>query len=76
MSTVEDPVTSPDQRKSGHRRPAYVGALVCAAVLLLLALLRVNDPNDVEFAWLFGIAAVLLISLVVDWQLRRNGLRR
>jgi hypothetical protein len=54
----------------------YVGALVCAAVLLLLALLRVNDPNDVEFAWLFGIAAVLLISLVVDWQLRRNGLRR
>jgi hypothetical protein len=74
MSTVEKPVTSPDQRKPGHRRTGYVGALVCAAVLLLFT--TVNYPDDVELAWLYGCAAVLLTALVVDWQLRRNGLRR
>jgi hypothetical protein len=74
MSIVEEPVTSPDQRKPGHRRVVYVGALVCAAVLLVMS--RVNDPNDVELAWLYGIAVVLLSAPVVDWQLRRNGLRR
>jgi peptidoglycan/LPS O-acetylase OafA/YrhL len=74
MSTVEEPVTSPDQRKPGHRRPAYVGALVCAALLLVLT--TVNHPDHVELAWLYGCAAVLLIFLVVDWRLRRNGLRR
>jgi hypothetical protein len=74
MSTVEGPVTSPDQRKPFRHKPAYLGALLSAAVLLVLS--RVNDPNDVEFAWLYGIAAVLLLAVIVDWQLRRNGLRR
>ena len=74
MSTVDEPVTSPDQRNPGHRRAGYIGALVCAAALIAVS--TVNQPNDVELAWLYGCAAVLLISLVADWQLRRNGLRR
>jgi tellurite resistance protein TehA-like permease len=74
MSTVEGPVTSPDQREPGHRRAGYVGALVCAAVLVVLT--TVNYPNLVELTWLYGIAAVLILAVVVDWQLRRNGLSR
>jgi peptidoglycan/LPS O-acetylase OafA/YrhL len=74
MSTAEEPVTTPDQRKPGHRIAAYLGALVCAAVLLAMS--GVNDPNGVERAWLYGITAVLLLALVVDWQLRRSGVRR
>jgi integral membrane sensor domain MASE1 len=74
MSTVEEPVTAPDQRKPVRRRAAYVGAIVCAAVLLVLT--TVNYPNEVERAWLYGSAAALVAAVVVDWRLRRNGLRR
>lgn len=74
MSTVEEPVTSPDQHKPGHARLDRIAAVVC--VVVLLAMSTVNDPNGVERAWLYGSCAVLLMALVVDWQLRRDGLRR
>jgi hypothetical protein len=67
-------VTSPDQRKPGHRRVDYIGSLVCAA--LLLSLLLADHPNVTEIAWVCGCAAALVTALVVDRQLRRRGLRR
>jgi hypothetical protein len=77
VSTPEQPVTSPDQHKLGNRRLDYIGALVCAALLLLL--LAADHPNGVEMAWVCGCSAALVIAVVVvvvvDWQLRRRGLR-
>jgi hypothetical protein len=67
-------VTSPDQRKPGRPRIDRIAAIVC--VVLLLAMSTVNYPNGVERAWLYGCAAVLLAALVVDWRLRRDGVRR
>ena len=72
-STTDGPVTSPDQRKPGHRKLDYVGALVCAALLLLL--LVADHPNATETAWVAGCAAALLVAVVADRQLRRRGLR-
>jgi hypothetical protein len=73
MATSVETVTSPDQRRSGHRKLAVIGAWVSA--LLILVLLAGDHANDVEIAWVCGCAAVLLIAPVVDWQLRRSGLR-
>jgi hypothetical protein len=73
LSIPEEPVTSPDQHKPGNRRLDYIGALGGAALLLLL--LVADHPNGVETAWVGGCAAALLIAVVVDWQLRRRGLR-
>jgi hypothetical protein len=69
----DDPVTSPDQHKPGNRRLDYVGAVVCAALLLLL--LVADHPNGTEIAWVCGCSGSLLLAVAVDWQLRRNGLR-
>jgi phosphate starvation-inducible membrane PsiE len=74
MSRVDDVITSPDQRKRGHVRLDRVGAVVTAALLLLL--LVADHPNRIEVAWVGGSSAVLLVAVAVDWLLRRNGLRR
>ena|SRR5689334_21113654 len=73
MSIPDEPVTSPDQHGPGNRRLDYIGAVVAAALLLLL--LAADHPNGVEVAWVCGCSAALLIAVVVDWQLRRRGLR-
>jgi hypothetical protein len=72
-AVMTEPVKSPDQRRPGNRRRAYTAALSCAA--LLLALLAADHPNGVEIAWVCGLAAALVIIVLVDWQLHRNGLR-
>ena len=72
-STPDEPVTSPDQLKPRNRRVAYSYALAGAALILLLLL--ADHPNGVEIAWAAGCAAAVVIAVVVDWQLRRNGLR-
>jgi phosphate starvation-inducible membrane PsiE len=74
MSRVDDVITSPDQRKRGHVRLDRVGAVVTAALLLLL--LVADHPKRIEVAWVGGSSAVLLVAVAVDWLLRRNGLRR
>ena len=68
-----EPVTSPDQHKPGTPRAARVGAAVIA--LLLLAMLFGNHKGHVEDIWLIAIAGLLILALVGDWVLRRNGLR-
>ncbi|MEV0561297.1 DUF2631 domain-containing protein [Dactylosporangium sp. NPDC050588] len=68
-----EPVTSPDQHKPGHPRAARFGAAV--TVLLILGMLVGNHQGRVEDIWLIATAGVLVLALVGDWVLRRNGLR-
>jgi hypothetical protein len=70
----DEPVTSPDQhRPMVSRRLAYTGALVSA--LALLAMLIGNHQGNVENIFLIATAAILVLFVVVDVVLRRNGLR-
>ncbi|MDG6104475.1 DUF2631 domain-containing protein [Dactylosporangium aurantiacum] len=68
-----EPVTSPDQLKPGHPRAARIGAAVTA--LLILSMIVGNHQGRVEDIWLIASAGVLVLVLVADWVLRRNGLR-
>ncbi|WP_426510645.1 DUF2631 domain-containing protein [Dactylosporangium sp. McL0621] len=68
-----EPVTSPDQLKPGHPRAARAGAAVSA--LILLTMLVGNHRGRVEDIFLIAGAGLLILALVGDWVLRRNGLR-
>ncbi|MEU4381953.1 DUF2631 domain-containing protein [Micromonospora echinofusca] len=68
-----EPVTSPDQHKPGHRKSGRIGAVVSA--LALLAMLCGNHEGMVENIWLIGLAVLLLVIVIGDAVLRRNGLR-
>ena len=68
-----EPVTSPDQHKPGHRRAGQIGAVVSAVALLLM--LIGNHEGATEDIWLIGIAVGLLVIVIGDAVLRRNGLR-
>ncbi len=70
---AEEPVTSPDQHKPGHTRLARAAALVTALILLLMLL--GNNHTNTGAPFLIGIAAVLVLIVVADWLLRKNGLR-
>jgi hypothetical protein len=67
-------VTSPDQHKPGHPVAARVAGLSSAGFLLLM--IAGNHKSWVENLWLIGLAVGLVAIFVVDWVLRRNGLRR
>jgi uncharacterized membrane protein YhhN len=69
----DEPVTSPDQHKPGATRSARIGAII--STVLLLAMLIGNHKGRIEDIWLIVVAALLVIALVGDWVLRRNGLR-
>jgi hypothetical protein len=66
-------VTSPDQRKPINPRKSRIGAVV--AILVLLVMTLGNHRGNVENIWMFALAAGIALMLVVDWVLRRNGLR-
>ncbi|BCL16252.1 DUF2631 domain-containing protein [Micromonospora sagamiensis] len=68
-----EPVTSPDQHKPGHRKAGQIGAVVTA--LALLAMLCGNHEGRVENIFLIAGAALLLLVVIGDVVLRRNGLR-
>lgn len=68
-----EPVLSPDQLKPSNPRKARVGAV--AAIVILLLMTIGNHKGNTENYFLIGIAALIVIMLVVDWVLRRNGLR-
>jgi hypothetical protein len=69
----DEPVTSPDQHKPGHTKAARLGAVFTIVVLLLM--LFGNHRGWVENVWLISLAGLLALILIVDWVLRRNGLR-
>ena len=70
----EEPVTSPDQHKPTiSKRLARFGAVT--TILILLAMLYGNHRGNIENIFLIGTAAVLTLLLVLDFVLRRLGLR-
>jgi len=69
----DEPVLSPDQKKPGSPRAARVGAAV--TLLLLLSCLIGNHKGRIEDIWLVVCAGGLILAVVGDWVLRRNGLR-
>ncbi len=68
-----EPVTSPDQRKPVNQKPVRIGAVV--SILITLTLLFGNHKGRVEQIWLLAFAGGMALMLIVDWVLRRNGLR-
>ena len=71
---TEEIVTSPDQHKPGPKKAAYIGAIVSTVILLLMVL--GNHHGKVEDLWLVGVAGLLVLVLVADWTLRKNGIKR
>jgi hypothetical protein len=69
----EEEVTSPDQHKPGPVRAARIGAVV--TVLALLAMTLGDNAINTGLPWLIGIAAFIVLWLLFDWLLRKNGLR-
>jgi len=69
-----EPVIAPDQKKPGHRRAGQVGAIVVAISLVLMMFCN-NEVSGVEKIWLISIAGVLVLLVIGDAILRRNGLR-
>jgi hypothetical protein len=69
-----EPVTSPDQLKpTVGGRAARVGAILTVVILLVMTL--GNRLGHIQDVWLIGIAGVIVLMLVIDFVLRRNGLR-
>ena len=68
-----EPVTSPDQHKHVNPTPLRVGGVVTIVLLLMMTI--GNHEGDVEDLWLIGLSALIAVMIVVDWVLRRNGLR-
>jgi len=67
-------VTAPDQHKpTVSPRLARLGVVLVA--VLLAAMSIGNHEGNTENVWLISIAVLLLLSLVVDFILRRNGLK-
>jgi hypothetical protein len=69
-----EPVTSPDQRKPVNPRKSRIGALLLIVALVLMALFG-NHRGRVEDVWMLGLAGLVVLMLIGDWILRRNGLR-
>ena len=68
-----EPVTSPDQHKEPNLRLVRTAAVVSA--LITLTLVFGNHKGGVEQVWIGAIAGGMLLMVIVDWMLRRNGLR-
>jgi hypothetical protein len=69
----QEPVTSPDQHKPGHRKAAQIGGVL--SILVLLAMTIGNHEGHIEDIFLVAIAALIAAALIGDAVLRRNGLR-
>lgn len=74
MSGDDEPVIAPDQLKpTVSGRAARVGAVLTIVILLLFTI--GNKLGHIQDIWLVGIAALIALMLVIDFVLRRNGLR-
>jgi hypothetical protein len=69
----DEAVTSHDQHKPANMKMLRVGAVVTAVILLLMVM--GNHQGRVEDIFLVAVAGGLILMLIVDWVLRRNGLR-
>jgi len=72
---AHDEVTSPDQhRRTVSPRLAGLGAVVTIVALVLMAFFG-NHEGGVEKVFLVGIAGLILLIIVIDFVLRKSGLR-
>ena len=69
----DEPVTSPDQHKPANMKLLRIGAVVTAAILVVMVL--GNHQGRIEDIFLVAMAGALILMLIIDWVLRRNGLR-
>jgi hypothetical protein len=69
----DEPVTSPDQHKPANMKLLRIGAVVTAVILVLMVM--GNHKGRIEDIFLIAVAGSLILMLIVDWVLRRNGLR-
>lgn len=69
----DEPVTSPDQHKPANMKLLRFGAVVTAVILVLMIL--GNHRGRTENIFLVALAGGLILMLIIDWVLRRNGLR-
>jgi hypothetical protein len=69
----DEPVTSPDQHKPTNMKLLRIGAVVTAVILVLMVM--GNHEGGIEDIFLVAVAGGLILLLIVDWVLRRNGLR-
>jgi hypothetical protein len=70
---AEEPVYSPDQLKPGNRKWARRGALGTAVLILLL--FWGNQEGNTEKIYLVLFAVGLVVAVIADAVLRRNGLK-
>jgi hypothetical protein len=71
----DEPVLAPDQLKPmPFQKLGRVAAVVVAIVLVLIAFIG-NHRGNVEKVFLVAIAAIMVFMLVVDFFLKRVGLR-
>ena len=73
MSAEQDPVYAPDQLKPGNRKLARFGALGAAAVMLMF--FWGNHEGNTENIFLVVFAVGLIVIVIADAVLRRNGLK-
>jgi hypothetical protein len=71
---TEEIVTSPDQHKPGPKKAAYIGAIASTVILVLMLL--GNHRGRVENLWLLGAAGGIVLVLIADYVLRKNGIKR
>ena len=71
---AEEPVYAPDQLKPGSRKWGRIGAVGSAVIILLY--LWGNHEGNTENIWLGLFAAGLIVMVIADSVLRRNGLKR
>jgi hypothetical protein len=69
----DEPVTSPDQHKPANMKLLRIGAVVTAVILVLMVM--GNHNGRIEDIFLIAVAGGLILMLIIDWVLRRNGLR-
>lgn len=71
---ADQPVTSPDQHKPGYPKAARIGAIVSVVILLLM--LVGNHKGFIENLWVLGVAGIIVLALVADGVMRKNGIKR
>jgi type IV secretory pathway VirB2 component (pilin) len=75
LEVHHEEVVAPDQlRPTVSGRLARFGAIVTIIALVLMALIG-NHRGGVEKIFLIAIAALILLMLILDFVLRRAGLR-
>jgi sugar phosphate permease len=73
VSAEQDPVYAPDQLKPGNRKLARIGALGTAAIMLMF--FWGNHEGNTENIFLVVFAVGLVVAVIADAVLRRNGLK-